>query len=92
MEKKKKKKTPTRCGARSGVAERLQDLDSLRRTPMEFAERLLAFDSLRGARARVTERLLAGVFERLLDSYNPFQISKTPTVTAELERELPNMY
>ena len=51
--------TPTPCRARSGVAERLQDLDNLCGTPTECAERLLAFDSLCGATAMVTERLLA---------------------------------
>ena len=66
-------RTPTPCRAWSGVAERLQDLDSLCGTPMEFAECLLAFDSLCGARARVTKRLLAyyrhfWTFTRLLIS------------------------
>ena len=43
-------RTPTPCGARSGVIQRLQDLDSLYGSPTEFAERLLAFNSLWGAR------------------------------------------
>ena len=59
------------------------------------AERLLAFDSLCEATARATERLLAyyrrlRTSGRLLQSFPNFYL--TPTVTAELERGLPNMY
>ena len=58
-----------------------------------FAERLLAFDSLCGARARVTKRLLdyychcrvrTGVVKR--------EPALNSTVSAELERALPNVY
>ena len=77
------------------LAERLQDLGSLCGTLTEFTERLLAFDSLYEARARATKRLLAyyrrlRTSTRLLQSFQ--NIYWTPTIPAELERGLPNMY